>query len=101
MNLDYKRAAEQLLTAHLEKRSPTRFARDWEMNGLEDAYQVQAALVEQMLPVYGKRVGYKIGLTSARMQKMCAIDHPIAGVVLEKRLSPSGVRLSLGSLMHL
>ncbi len=33
-----------------------------------------------------RRVGYKIGLTSKRMQKMCSIDHPVAGVVLEKRL---------------
>jgi 2-keto-4-pentenoate hydratase len=101
MNLDYQHAAAQLLAAHLEKRSPTRFAGEWAMNGLDDAYRVQAALVEQMLPVYGRRVGYKIGLTSARMQKLCSIDHPIAGVVLEKRLSPSGVRLSLSSLMHL
>jgi len=101
MNIDRKQAAAQLLTAHQEKRSPTRFAGDWEMNGLDDAYAIQSALVEQMLPQYGHRVGYKIGLTSARMQKLCSIDHPIAGVVLEKRLSPSGVRLSLSSLIHL
>jgi 2-keto-4-pentenoate hydratase len=101
MNLEYKQAAAHLLAAHLEMRSPTRFAGEWEMNGLADAYAVQAALVEQMLPAYGRRVGYKIGLTSARMQKMCSIDHPIAGVVLEKRLCSSGARLSLSSLMHL
>ena len=101
MNIDPSQAAAELLNAHLEKRSPTRFAREWEMNGLDDAYAVQRALVEQMLPRYGRRVGYKIGLTSARMQKLCSIDHPIAGVVLEKRLSPSGVRLSLSSLIHL
>src|SRR5262249_3830442 len=34
-------------------------------------------------------------------QNMCSIDHPIAGVVLEKRLSASGARLPLSSLMHL
>ena len=101
MNIDAKQAAAHLLTAHLEKRSPTRFAREWDMNGLDDAYAVQSALVEQMLPRYGRRVGYKIGLTSARMQKMCSIDHPIAGVVLEQRLSASGVSLSLSSLIHL
>src|SRR5215472_16389108 len=101
MNIDYRQAAAHLLAAHLEKRSPTRFAREWQMSGLDDAYAVQAALVEQMQSLYGRRVGYKIGLTSARMQKMCSIDHPIAGVVLEKRLSPSGARLPLSSLMHL
>src|SRR4029079_10442638 len=46
-------------------------------------------------------IGYKIGLTSARMQKLCRIDHPIAGVVLERRLCASGTRLSLSSLIHL
>src|SRR5689334_22713300 len=101
MNIDRKRAASELLIAHLEKRSPTRFAQQWDMRGLDDAYAVQGELVEQMLPHYGQRVGYKIGLTSARMQKMCSIDHPIAGVVLHKRVLPSGTCLALNSLIHL
>jgi 2-keto-4-pentenoate hydratase len=101
MNVDPRQAATNLLAAHNEKRSPTRFAREWGIDGLADAYAVQAALVEQMRPAFGRRVGYKIGLTSARMQKLCSIDHPIAGVVLEKRLCASGVRLSLSSLIHL
>jgi 2-keto-4-pentenoate hydratase len=101
MNIDRSRAASELLIAHLEKRSPTRFAAQWDMRGLDDAYGVQAALVEQMGSRYGRRVGYKIGITSQRMQKLCGIDHPIAGVVLEKRLMPSGTTLSLSSLMHL
>src|SRR5690349_14400195 len=101
MNIDRKRAASELLIAHLERRSPTRFAQQWDMRGLGDAYAVQAELVEQMLPRYGQRVGYKIGLTSARMQKMCSIDHPIAGVVLENRVVRSGTRIALSSLIHL
>jgi 2-keto-4-pentenoate hydratase len=101
MNIDPRQAAANLLIAHNEKRSPTRFAREWEFDGLADAYAVQAALVEQMIPAFGRRVGYKIGLTSARMQKLCSIDHPIAGVVLERRLCASGTRLSLSSLIHL
>ncbi|MGH6755123.1 MAG: 2-keto-4-pentenoate hydratase, partial [Bradyrhizobium sp.] len=35
-------------------------------------------------------VGYKVGLTSAAMQKFCGIDHPIAGVVLASRVHQSG-----------
>jgi 2-keto-4-pentenoate hydratase len=38
-------------------------------------------------------VGYKIGLTSKRMQDMCGIDSPIAGVVLADRVHASGVSL--------
>jgi 2-keto-4-pentenoate hydratase len=101
MNIGYEEAARELLTAHREKRSPTRFAGQWQMNGLDDAYAVQAALVAQMHAHYGRRVGYKIGITSARMQQLCRIDHPIAGVVLEQRLARSGTRLALSSLIHL
>jgi 2-keto-4-pentenoate hydratase len=68
---------------------------------LDGAYAIQAAFVDRLLPAHGRRIGYKIGLTSARMQKMCSIDHPVAGVVLERRLYPSGARLSLGTLVHL
>jgi 2-oxo-3-hexenedioate decarboxylase/2-keto-4-pentenoate hydratase len=46
-------------------------------------------------------VGYKIGLTSRRLQQMCGVDHPNSGVVFEKRIHQSGVTLSLGKLVHL
>jgi 2-keto-4-pentenoate hydratase len=41
--------------------------------------------------------GYKIGLTSARMQAMCGIDQPVAGVVLGPRVHASGVVLDAAS----
>jgi len=39
---------------------------------------------------HGEPAGYKVGLTSEAMQKFCGIGHPIAGVVLEKRVLRSG-----------
>ena len=39
---------------------------------------------------HGDDVGYKVGLTSAAMQAFCGIDHPIAGVVLARRVHRSG-----------
>src|SRR5690606_7861106 len=39
--------------------------------------------------------GYKVGLTSKRMQEMCGIDTPVAGVVLDSRVHGSGVELDL------
>ena len=57
------------------------------------AYGVQRELVELLRPQGGPTVGYKIGLTSARMQKMCGIDQPIAGVVLANRVVGSGAIL--------
>ena len=101
MPIDLEKAASTLVRDHAEKRNITPFARAWGARDLAGAYAIQAAFVERMLATHGPRVGYKIGLTSARMQKMCSIDHPVAGVVLQRRLLPSGVRLRLSDFVHL
>ena len=47
-----------------------------------DAYAVQREFVRLQMRARGAAaVGYKIGLTTRRMQEMCGIDSPIAGVV--------------------
>ncbi len=56
-----------------------------------DAYDIQDRYVALLRDKLGKAVGYKVGLTSAPMQTFCGIDHPIAGVVLAKRVHKSGV----------
>jgi 2-keto-4-pentenoate hydratase len=43
---------------------------------------------------HGNAAGYKVGLTSAPMQAFCRIDHPLAGVVLARRVHQSGVTVS-------
>jgi 2-keto-4-pentenoate hydratase len=101
MTLDLDKAASTLVRDHAEQRNIVPFARAWGAVDLAGAYAIQSAFVERMLATQGPRVGYKIGLTSERMQKMCSIDHPVAGVVLKKRLHPSGARLKLGSLVRL
>lgn len=61
------------------------------------AYAVQRDFVKLLRGATGAApVGYKIGLTSKRMQAMCGIDHPIAGVVLGNREHASGVTLRAG-----
>ncbi|HTS52510.1 MAG TPA: fumarylacetoacetate hydrolase family protein [Burkholderiales bacterium] len=101
MPIDLEKAASTLIRDHAQKRNITPFARAWGAIDLAGAYAIQAAFVERMLATRGPRVGYKIGLTSARMQQMCSIDHPVAGVVLQSRVQPSGVQLRLGDLVHL
>jgi 2-keto-4-pentenoate hydratase len=101
MKIDLQEAASALVRDHAQKRNITSFARGWGAVDLQGAYAIQAAYVERLLATHGPRVGYKIGLTSARMQKMCSIDHPVAGVVLESRLLRGGVRLPLSGLVHL
>jgi 2-keto-4-pentenoate hydratase len=60
---------------------------------LAAAYRVQDAYVRVMRADGAAVAGYKIGLTSARMQAMCGIDTPVAGVVLGPRVHASGVAL--------
>jgi len=57
---------------------------------ISDAYDIQEKYVALLGREHGDTVGYKVGLTSAAMQAFCRIDHPIAGVVLERRVHQSG-----------
>jgi 2-keto-4-pentenoate hydratase len=63
---------------------------------LDLAYAVQDQLVRMMIPDAGEPCGFKIGLTSRRMQQMCGIDQPVAGRLLERRIhrGPAPVQLS-------
>jgi 2-keto-4-pentenoate hydratase len=60
---------------------------------VQAAYDVQRRYVALLQRDAGALVGYKIGLTSARMQTMCGIAEPICGAVLATRVHTSGVVL--------
>jgi 2-keto-4-pentenoate hydratase len=61
------------------------------IESIDDAYAVQRDYVRLQRKDRGVGVvGYKVGLTSHRMQAMCAIDRPVAGVILEDRKHLSG-----------
>src|SRR5580692_628469 len=62
---------------------------------ISDAYDIQDRFVSLLRPQSGGAIGYKVGLTSAAMQTFCGIDHPIAGVVLAKRVRHSGTTVHL------
>src|SRR5215467_600944 len=73
--------ARRLLREH---KTNERFrSREPEIVTLGEAYQVQGELVELIKQDRGTSpAGYKLGLTSKRMQVMCGINHPISGVML-------------------
>src|ERR1700733_11709844 len=89
------RAALMLVDEHSRGVRFRPFATEFGIADTIAAYAVQDEYVR--LQKEKRRVvakGYKIGLTSTRMQAMCHIDSPIAGVVLEDRLNSSGARLA-------
>src|ERR1700733_15312440 len=88
------KAAEMLMAEHGSGAKFAPFAAALGIAGVADAYAVQRH--------YGRRrpqarrtapVAYKTRLTSKRMQDMCGIDSPIAGVVLADRVHASGANL--------
>ncbi|MBR1121535.1 fumarylacetoacetate hydrolase family protein [Bradyrhizobium lablabi] len=85
-----RRAAETLLAEH---KANIRFRTLAPPDGpatIADAYDIQERFVPLLRGEHGEVAGYKVGLTSATMQKFCGIDHPIGGVVLARRVHQSG-----------
>lgn len=90
--MDVDRIAGELLKQHLQGQ---RFGLLPEIATLPSAYDVQDALIRLLAAEGGGAVaGYKIGLTTTRMQAMCGIGEPIAGVVLSTRLHRSPARVA-------
>src|SRR5438105_14934113 len=59
-----------------------------------EAYQVQRALHDLLLPRLGPLVGYKIGCTSQVMQDYIGIPHPCGGGVFQKGVHDRGVNVA-------
>ena len=90
------RAARWLMEAHASNETFRSCVDEFGIGGIDDAYAIQAEYVRLQKQSRSVGVaGYKVGLTSKRMQHMCRIDSPIAGAVLADRLHTSGDRLKL------
>jgi len=96
-----RRAAEALLAEHKDN---LRFKTQGPPDGpttISDAYDIQERYVTLLRGHHGDTAGYKVGLTSATMQAFCGIDHPIAGVVLAKRVHRSGATVRIADFGRL
>jgi 2-keto-4-pentenoate hydratase len=86
--------AQALMSEHASGVQYRPFAAAHGITTVDDAYAVQREYVRlQTLARNTGTAGYKIGLTTPRMQAMCGIDRPIAGVVLADRVHASGATL--------
>ncbi|HZE55005.1 MAG TPA: fumarylacetoacetate hydrolase family protein [Bradyrhizobium sp.] len=89
-NVAARRAAEALLAEHKASQRFKSLGPPQAPATISDAYDIQEQYVGLLRGEHGDAVGYKVGLTSATMQAFCRIDHPIAGVVLARRVHRSG-----------
>ncbi len=83
--------AQALYDGHRAGQPFQPFTGDAAITSIAEAYAVQAAYVELERAARGETIaGYKIGLTSPRMQALLGIGSPIAGVVFAGRVFGSG-----------
>lgn len=87
----------ELLSAHQAGETFVPFTGSARIQSVNQAYDVQDVYVAALRNSMGGEAvaGYKIGLTSARMQAMLNIDSPIAGVVLQQRIHTTGFAVRL------
>ena len=65
---------------------------------LDLAYAIQDRVVAAFRAAgRGTPAGWKIGLTSASMRAFCNLDHPLAGVILDRGVAHSPARTSLAA----
>jgi len=102
MPADVTNAAAMLIGEHARGDRFRPFAALAGIACVADAYAVQREFVRLQMQARGiPAAGYKIGLTTRRMQEMCGIDSPIAGVVLADRVYASGAVLKASAFRRL
>jgi len=101
MGADAGKVAEMLMREHADGTAFQPFAAACGIASAAEAYAVQREYVRLLMQSRGtKAAGYKVGLTTPRMQAMCAIDSPVAGVVLKDRVHACGARISTTAYGH-
>lgn len=101
MALDADKIAEALMDEHRRGVKYQPIAAAHGIATVADAYAVQRAFARRRMAARGVHaVGYKIGLTTKRMQDMCNIDSPVAGVIFSDRVHASGAALALSDYGH-
>ena len=95
MHADQIRAIVDRLEAHVSSRRRFQLHRiDDRPPTLDEAYAIQAEIVERALRSGSESIaGYKVGLTTEKMQKFCGVTEPIAGRIFKSGVRASGVQL--------
>jgi 2-keto-4-pentenoate hydratase len=94
--------ADRLMADHAARRPFGRPAVEQHVGDLETAYRIQDALVARLLAgEAAPPAGFKVALTSARMQALCGIDQPTSGVILASRVHRSGLRIAAADFVRL
>ena len=86
LNDDYSKKIKLFFESHENHINNKKLFKDFNIQNIHDAYEFQNKFNEFQLTKYGYPIGYKIGLTSKKMQKLCGVNQPNYGVIFKKRL---------------
>ena len=86
-------AAESLFQAEISRKRIGLLSVQFPEIDMEDAYKIQAALVEKKINSGLKLEGWKIGLTSKAMQDALKIDIPDSGILFDNMFFESGDKI--------
>jgi 2-keto-4-pentenoate hydratase len=98
---DAQSFAKAIAERHRNRERFTLEAPPGRAGGMGFGYDVQDALVPLLAQPGEAIAGYKIGLTTPRMQQMCGVDEPIVGAVLATRMHVSPARVAVSRYVRL
>lgn len=81
--VEIKAAADRLHHAETTSSYIEPLRRTYEGLGIDDAYAIQQLNIERRISTGSRRIGSKIGLTSAAVQKQLGVDQPDFGILLD------------------
>ena len=87
LNYDYIKKIKLFFESHENHIDNKKLFKNFTIQSIHDAYEFQNKFNEFQLIKYGYPVGYKIGLTSKKMQKLCGVNQPNYGVIFKKRIN--------------
>src|SRR5581483_5751855 len=93
--------AAEIAERHAQRERFTLEMPDGRAGDMAFAYATQDALIRRLGAGWLEVVGWKIGLTTPRMQAMCGIDEPIAGAVLASRVQATPGRAAVADHVRL
>ena len=96
-----RQAARFLYEAHRARRPYQALPEQVAPADIQEAYQMQRAFHDLIIPDRGPISGYKIALTTPVMQELVGFHHPCAGVVLANDVHQSPAAISGSDFVHL
>lgn len=99
MTIDHAHWAQYLLAGVDERSEVQAITKQVDELSIDDAYAIQAALLELQLGRGDTLAGAKLGLTSAAKQEQMGVDAPVYGWVPASSVLTNGI-VPLGELIH-